>query len=72
MDLLLLKIYDIDDYDKLCNLHILGVQDIPKTHEETVHTTSKNNGGKMMEDGTKQDLCGSKVKRIFKTTKQQV
>ena len=31
----------IDDYQKLCNLDVLGVQDIPKAHEETVHTNFK-------------------------------
>ena len=30
-----------DDYEKLCNRDVLGVQDIPKTHEETVSTTFK-------------------------------
>ena len=31
----------IDDYQKPCNLDVLGVQDIPKAHEETVHTNFK-------------------------------
>ena len=37
----MLSIISIDDYQKLCNLDVLGVQDIPKAHEETVHTNFK-------------------------------
>ena len=35
---LMLSRTSIDDYEKLCNLDVLGVQDIPKTHEDIVHT----------------------------------
>ena len=40
MDLnnLMLSRISIDDYEKLCNLDVVGVQDIPKTHEGIVHT----------------------------------
>ena len=31
----------IDDYENLCNLDVLRVQDIPKTHEDMVHTNFK-------------------------------
>ena len=31
----------IDGYEKFCNLNVLGVQDIPKTHEDVVHTNFK-------------------------------
>ena len=37
----MLSINSIEDYEKVCNLDVLGVQDIPKTHEETVHTNFK-------------------------------
>ena len=30
-----------DYYEKLCNLDVLGVQDIPKTHQDMVHTNFK-------------------------------
>ena len=38
---LMLSRMSIDDYEKLCNLDVLGVQDIPKTHEDMVHTNFK-------------------------------
>ena len=38
---LMLSRTSIDDYEKLCNLDVLGVQDISKTHEDTVHTNFK-------------------------------
>ena len=31
----------IDDYQKFCNLDVLRVQDVPKTHEVMVHTIFK-------------------------------
>ena len=31
----------IDAYEEFCNLNVLGVQDIPKTHEDVVHTNFK-------------------------------
>ena len=37
----MLSINSTEDYEKVCNLDVLGVQDIPKTHEETVHTNFK-------------------------------
>ena len=40
---LMLSRTSIDDYEKLCNLNVLGVQDIPKTHEDMLIPTSKNN-----------------------------
>ena len=40
---LLLSRTSIDNYKKLCNLDVLGVQDIPKTHEDMAIPTSKNN-----------------------------
>ena len=40
---LMLSRTSIDDYEKLCNLDVLGVQDIPKSHEDISITTSKNN-----------------------------
>ena len=45
MDLnnLMLSRTSIDDCEKLCNLDALGVQDIPKTHEDMVIPSSKNN-----------------------------
>ena len=39
-NLILLRTF-IDDYEKFCNLDVLGVQDIPKTHEDIVHTNFK-------------------------------
>ena len=38
---LMLSGMSIDDYEKLYNLDVLGVQDIPKTHEDMVHTNFK-------------------------------
>ena len=38
---LMLSRTSIDDYEKLCNLVVLGVQDIPKSHEDIVHTNFK-------------------------------
>ena len=29
------------DYEKLCNLNVLGVQDISQTHEDIFHTSFK-------------------------------
>ena len=34
---LMLSRTSIDDYEKLCSLDVLGVQDIPKTHEDRVN-----------------------------------
>ena len=34
---LMLSKTSIADYEKLCNLDVLGAQDIPKTHEDMVH-----------------------------------
>ena len=63
----------MDDYEKLCNLDVLGVQDIPKTHEDIVHInfqlTIKAKWRKMVRNRT---YVKKKVKRIFKTTKQGV
>ena len=36
---LMLSKTSIDDYKKLCNLDELAVQNIPKTHEDIVHTS---------------------------------
>ena len=70
---LMLSRTSIDNYEKLCNLDVLRVQDIVKTHEEIVHTNFKEQL-KQSDEGCnrKQDLCGNKAKRIFKTTKQGV
>ena len=38
---LMLSRTSTDDYEKLCNLDVLGVQDIPKTHEDMVHINFK-------------------------------
>ena len=38
---LMLSKTSIDDYEKLYNLEVLGVQEIPKTHENIVHTNFK-------------------------------
>ena len=38
---LVLSRTSIDDYEKSCNLGVLGVQDIPKTHEDVVHANFK-------------------------------
>ena len=37
----MLSIISIEDYEKVCNVDVLGVQVISKTHEETVHTNFK-------------------------------
>ena len=38
---LMLSRTSIDDYEKFGNLDVLGIQDIPKTHEDMVHTNFK-------------------------------
>ena len=45
LDNLMLSRTSIDDYEKLGNLDVLGIQDIPKTHEDMTWyiPTSKNN-----------------------------
>ena len=58
----------LDDYKKLCNLDVLGVQDIPKTHEETVYTKLK----KKLKQNDKGWYKTGLMCKILKTTKQWV
>ena len=41
LDNLMLSRTSLPDYEKLCNLDVLGVQDIPKTHEDMFHSNIK-------------------------------
>ena len=69
---LILSRTSIDDYEQLCNLDVLGVQDIPKSHEDILHTNFKEQLKQSDEGWYETGLMWKQGKENFETTKQGV
>ena len=57
----------VDDYDKHCNLDVLGVQDVQESHEDSVH----NNFKQQLRQST-EGWYESIAKKVFQRTQQGV
>ena len=69
---LILSRTSIDDYEKLCNLDVLGVQDIPKSHQDIVHTNFKEQLKQSDKGWYETGLMWKQGKENLETTKQGV
>ena len=52
------------DFDRLCDIDVLGVEENHLSHDENVYKKFKNSSREMREAGTRQVLCGLRIKYL--------